>query len=167
MATAAPKSPGGRRASRPVRVLVLSGPNLVLLGRREPELYGRTTLAEIEEGLRALGSELGAAVTCRSSNHEGELVDWLHEALDRFEGVVLNPGGLTHTSVVLRDAVAAIGKPVVEVHLTNVYARERFRRRSLVAPVCVGTVGGFGAESYSLGLRALLGYLRSPARTKP
>lgn len=129
-------------------------------------MYGTTTLAQIEMSLRALGTELGARVTCRRTNHEGELVDWIHEAMDAFDGVVINPGGLTHTSVVLRDAVSAIAKPVVEVHLTNVHARERFRRRSLLTPVCVGTVGGFGAESYALGLRALLGYLRSPGRAK-
>lgn len=149
---------------RPERVLVLSGPNLSLLGRREPHVYGTTTLAEIEASLKKLGKELGATVTCRHSSHEGDLVDWLHAAMDGADGVVLNPGGLTHTSVVLRDAVSGIARPVVEVHLTNVHAREAFRHVSLLSPVCVGTVGGFGPDSYTLGLRALLGYLRSPTR---
>lgn len=156
----------GKHRTKRERVLVLSGPNLALLGRREPAVYGKTTLAEIEAGLHTLGGELGARVTCRRTNHEGELVDWIHEAIDAFDGIVINPGGLTHTSVVLRDAVAAVGTATVEVHLSNVHARERFRRRSLLAPVCVGTVAGFGADSYALGLRALLGYLRSPGRAK-
>jgi 3-dehydroquinate dehydratase II len=166
------KPVAGSSKPRPERVLVLSGPNLSLLGRREPHIYGTTTLAEIEASLRKLGKELGATVTCKHTSHEGDLVDWLHgvlseRATDGADGVVLNPGGLTHTSVVLRDAVSGIARPVVEVHLTNVHAREEFRHRSLLSPVCVGTVGGFGAESYTLGLRALLGYLRSPARRTP
>lgn len=147
-----------------MRVLVLHGPNLNLLGTREPEVYGHTTLAEIDAGLEALAQELGATVDCRQSNHEGQLVDWIHEAAAQggFEGVLINPGAYTHTSIALRDAIAGVGVPTVEIHLSNIHAREPFRRHSHLSPVCVGVVGGFGPGSYSLGLRALIDYLRSP-----
>ncbi len=144
-------------------ILVLSGPNLSLLGVREPERYGRTTLGEIEAELAALAAELDVALEARRTNHEGELLDWLHAAVGVHDGIVINPGGLTHTSVVLRDAIAGVGLPTVEVHLTNTAAREEFRHRSLVAPVAVGAIQGFGSASYTLGLRALVGYLRSRA----
>jgi 3-dehydroquinate dehydratase-2 len=146
------------------RILVLHGPNLNLLGTREPAVYGGTTLAEIDAELEALATALGATVECRQSNHEGILVDWMHEARGRFDGVVLNPAAYTHTSVALRDAIAAVALPCVEVHLTNVAAREAFRSVSLIAPVCVGTVAGFGARSYLLGFRALFDYLTAPER---
>jgi 3-dehydroquinate dehydratase-2 len=142
-----------------VKILVLHGPNLNLLGMREPHVYGHMTLAEINQRLAELGETLGCEVTCQQSNHEGMLIDWLHEARERANGVVLNPGGLTHTSVALRDAIAAIGIPVVEVHLSNTQAREEFRRHSLVAPVCLGSISGFGWYSYALGLRALANHL--------
>lgn len=138
------------------KILVLHGPNLNLLGQREPDVYGRMTLEEINQRLVDLGRELEVVVECRHSNHEGQLIDWLHEAQGTAAGVVLNPGGYTHTSVALRDAVAATALPVVEAHLSNIHARDEFRRRSLIAPVCAGTVAGFGWRSYALGLRALV-----------
>jgi 3-dehydroquinate dehydratase-2 len=143
------------------RVLILSGPNLNLLGTREPEVYGATTLDDIEQALQKLSKDLDATVECRQSNREGELIDWLHDARDSFDGVVINPGGLTHTSVSLRDGISATGLPVVEVHLSNTAARESFRHHSVTAPVCVGSVVGFGKDSYALGLRALIDYLNA------
>ncbi len=141
------------------RILVLHGPNLNLLGKREPEIYGSMTLEEINAWLTDLGETLGAEIVCEQSNHEGGLIDALHGARDWADGVVFNPGGYTHTSVALRDAVTAIGIPVVEVHLSNVDAREEFRHRSLISPVCAGKVSGFGWRSYALGLRALVDLL--------
>jgi 3-dehydroquinate dehydratase-2 len=133
-----------------------------LLGLREPEIYGKDTLADVDAQLAALATELGVQVACRQSNHEGQLIDWLHEARERFDAVLINPGGYTHTSVALRDAIAGIEKPCVEVHLSNVYRRESFRHTSLTAPVCVGSIAGFGVHSYLLGLRALATRLTMP-----
>jgi len=138
------------------KILVLSGPNLHLLGSREPEVYGRTTLAEIHTQLEADAGKGGHAVECRQSNHEGELVDWIGAAPEQFEGILLNPAALAHSSVALRDAVASVDIPTVEVHLTNVFAREEFRRTLVVAPAARGVVSGFGPQSYRLGLAALL-----------
>ena len=140
-------------------VLVLHGPNLNLLGEREPQVYGTLRLAEIDQRLALIGAGLGLEVRSYQSNSEGALIDALQEARLWAKGVVFNPGGYTHTSVALRDAVAGIGLPVVEVHLSNVYAREEFRRISMIAPACAGAIAGFGWRSYALGLHALAGLL--------
>jgi len=137
-----------------MRILFLNGPNLNLLGRREREVYGRTTLAEIEAEVRKRAANFGSKVEFRQSNLEGELVSWIQEARGKFDVIVLNAAAYTHTSIALRDAIAAVGIPTIEVHLSNVHARERFRQKSLIAPVCVGQITGFGANSYILALEA-------------
>jgi 3-dehydroquinate dehydratase-2 len=140
-----------------IRVLVLSGPNLDRLGRREPEIYGRTTLTEIHEKLAEVAPSLGAEVDCRQTAHEGALVEWIGAARDEgFAGILINPGAYTHTSYALYDAIRGCDLPVIELHLSNPDAREAFRRRSRVAPACLGRVAGFGAASYELALRGLL-----------
>jgi 3-dehydroquinate dehydratase II len=143
-----------------VRVLVLSGPNLQLLGTREPEIYGTETLGEIHGRLALRAGEVGCTVDTRQTNHEGQLIDWIGDAKGAFEGLLLNAGGYTHTSVALRDAITAVGLPCVEVHLSNPDAREPFRRRSLIAGVAMGRVTGFGGDSYLLALEGLVRWLR-------
>jgi 3-dehydroquinate dehydratase II len=150
---------GNPRGPMP-RILVLHGPNLGALGTREPDVYGRVSLETINRGLEGLAKELGCELECRQTNHEGVLIDALHNARATASGVVLNPGGLTHTSVALRDAVAAAGLPVVEVHVTNPAAREPFRHVSMISGAALGVVQGFGADSYGLALRALVGVLQ-------
>lgn len=137
-------------------LLVLHGPNLNLLGLREPEVYGSLSLNEIDQRLKKLATILGFEIKIKQSNSEGELIDLLHQASEWADGVVFNPGGYTHTSVALRDAIASIGIPVVEVHLSNISAREKFRQNSLLAGVCTGSIMGFGWQSYALGLRAFV-----------
>ena len=139
-----------------MKILILHGPNLNLLGTREPEIYGALTLSDINTKLVALAEEYRAELVCKQSNHEGDLVDALQDARLWAGGVVFNPGAYTHTSIALRDAISAIGIPVVEVHLSNVYAREEFRHFSMISAVCRGKVVGFGWRSYTLGLRALM-----------
>jgi 3-dehydroquinate dehydratase-2 len=136
-------------------ILILHGPNLNLIGQREPDIYGSLTLTEIDQKLKTYGKDLSLEVRTFQSNGEGALIDALHEAQDWASGVVFNPGGYTHTSVALRDAVAAISLPVIEVHISNVYAREEFRHKSLISPVNAGKITGFGWRSYLLALQAL------------
>lgn len=138
-----------------MKILVLHGPNLNLLGTREPEIYGSMTLSDLDMKLIEMGKELGAELKCCQSNHEGALIDALQDAQTWADGVLFNPGGYTHTSVALRDAISAIRIPVIEVHLSNVYAREEFRHTSLISAVCKGKIVGFGWRSYTLGLRVL------------
>lgn len=140
-------------------VLVLHGPNLNLLGTREPEVYGRDTLSDVNQALTEMAAAREVQLRILQSNHEGELIDAIHEARSWAAGILINPGAFTHTSYALRDALAAVEAPAVEVHLSNVHARERFRRRSVIAPVCIGQISGFGRRSYTLGLLALLDYL--------
>jgi 3-dehydroquinate dehydratase-2 len=137
-----------------MKILFLNGPNLNLLGQREPDIYGRTTLADIEAKVRERAAKLNVEVEFRQSNIEGELVNWIQAAKGKFQVIVLNDAAYTHTSVALRDAISAVGVPTIEIHLSNVHAREEFRHTSLIAPVCRGQIAGFGANSYILALEA-------------
>jgi 3-dehydroquinate dehydratase-2 len=142
-------------------ILVLHGPNLNLLGLREPKIYGSTTLADIDRLLEGDATKLQVAISCLQSNHEGTLVDAIHEARTKHQGILINAGAYTHTSVAIRDALAGVKVPTVEVHLSNIYRREEFRHHSYIAPVAIGQISGFGAASYRLGLQALVDYLKS------
>jgi 3-dehydroquinate dehydratase II len=137
-----------------MKILFLNGPNLNLLGQREPKVYGRATLADIEAAVRQRAGQLKVKIDFRQSNVEGELVDWIQQARGKFDVIVINAAAYTHTSIALRDAIAAVGLPTIEIHLSNVHAREKFRHRSLIAPVCCGQIAGFGQKSYILALEA-------------
>ena len=137
-----------------MKILFLNGPNLNLLGQREPEVYGRATLADIEVKVRERARQLKAEIDFRQSNVEGEMVDWIQQAKGRFDVIVINAAAYTHTSIALRDAIAAVGVPTIEIHLSNVHAREKFRQKSLIAPVCCGQIIGFGSKSYVLAVEA-------------
>ena len=142
------------------KILVLNGPNLNMLGRRQPQIYGRTTLGEIEKRVRALALELRVEIDFRQSNSEGELVTWIQQAADRFAALVINPAAYTHTSLALRDAVSAAGIPTVEIHISNIHSREPIRYHSFTAEVAVGQIAGFGVDSYLLGLRAAVALIK-------
>ena len=143
-----------------LKILILHGPNLNLLGQREPDVYGRDTLEGVNHLLRAEADLLKVSLEILQSNHEGVLVDSIQAAFDQFNGLLINPGAYTHTSVAIRDAIVGVAIPTVEVHLSNIYKREPFRHHSYIAPVAIGQVSGFGVDSYRLGLRALVGYLQ-------
>lgn len=139
-----------------MRILVINGPNLQMLGQRESDIYGDATLSDLESMIATESQALGCQVECRQSNHEGDLVDWIGEASGFFDGIVINPAAYTHTSIAIRDAVSASKLPVVEVHISNVHAREQFRHHSMVAPVCRGQICGLGFTGYLLAMRALV-----------
>ncbi len=139
-----------------IKILLLNGPNLNLLGEREPGIYGVNTLADLESALKSQAQALGAELICQQSNHEGQLIDWLHEARNWAQGVIFNPGAYTHTSIALADAISATGLTVIEVHLSNIYKREAFRHHSMIAPVAWGQISGLGPEGYALALKALV-----------
>ncbi|MGI5839019.1 MAG: type II 3-dehydroquinate dehydratase [bacterium] len=141
-------------------ITVIHGPNLNYLGRRETAIYGNDTLADINRQLREVGERLGLTVECIQSNHEGEIIDAIYKAAERSAALIINPGAYTHYSYAIRDALAAVGLPAVEVHLTNIYAREEFRHHSVLAPACVGQITGFGRGSYLLALQAVAGLLK-------
>jgi 3-dehydroquinate dehydratase-2 len=137
-----------------MKVLFLNGPNLNLLGQREPEVYGRTTLGDIEANVRERAVQLGVEIEFRQSNLEGELIDWIQQAKGKFDVIVINAAAYTHTSIALRDAIVAVNVPTIEIHLSNIHAREKFRQKSLIAPVCCGQITGFGPKSYILAVEA-------------
>ncbi|MEL6494266.1 MAG: type II 3-dehydroquinate dehydratase [Cyanobacteria bacterium J06623_7] len=143
-----------------ISLLVIHGPNLNLLGLREPEIYGAITLAQIDDLLRLDAAKLQVRIDCLQSNHEGVLVDAIHKARSKHQGILINAGAYTHTSVAIRDALSGVALPTVEVHLSNIYTREDFRHHSYIAPIAVGQISGFGADSYRLGLQALVNYLQ-------
>lgn len=143
-----------------MKILVINGPNLNMLGVREPEKYGSTTLAEIEKELYAYSFELGIDIETFQNNSEGAIIDKIQQTLNNFDGILINAGGYTHTSVAIRDAISSVNIPCVEIHMTNIHAREEFRHKSLLAPVCIGQITGFGKNGYKLGLKALSEYIK-------
>ena len=159
------KVAGDPYSARAMKLLFLNGPNLNLLGQREPEIYGRATLADVETKVRERAARLGAEVDFRQSNLEGELVTWIQEAKGMADVIVLNAAAYTHSSIALRDAISATGIPTVEIHLSNIHAREEFRHKSLIAPVCCGQICGFGVNSYVLGVEAAVSVIESNKKT--
>ena len=143
-----------------MKILIIHGPNLNLLGKREPEIYGKTTLSEINSQIEKEAEMLRVQVECFQSNSEGEIISKIQDAVGKFDGIVINPAGYTHTSVAIRDAISSTGVPLVEVHISNIYKREEFRHRSFVSGVAIGVVSGFGVDSYLIGLRGLVNYLK-------
>lgn len=144
-----------------MKILVINGVNMNMLGIREPEKYGSLTLKELEKELFAYSFELGIDIETYQSNHEGEIVEKIHSSRENFDGIVINAGAYTHTSIAIRDAISSVEIPTVEVHMTNIYKREEFRQHSYLAPVCIGQISGFGADSYKLGIKALVNYIES------
>lgn len=142
-----------------MKILIINGVNMNMLGIREPEKYGSMTLQDLEKELYAYSFELGIDIETYQSNHEGEIVEKIHSAKDIYDGIVINAGAYTHTSIAIRDAIASVGLPTVEIHMTNIYKREDFRHNSFIAPVCIGQISGFGSNSYKLGLNGLVNYL--------
>ena len=148
-----------------MQILIINGPNLQLLGSRERAVYGFESLDEIKQNLEGVAKSLHRVISFRQSNSEGEIVDWIGTALESFSGIIINPAAYTHTSIAIRDALAAVQLPAIEVHLSNIYAREEFRHHSYIAPVCLGQVSGFGADGYEWALRALDKYLLGEPKT--
>lgn len=144
-----------------MKIFVINGVNMNMLGIREPEKYGSMTLKDLEKSLYAFSFELGVDIDMYQSNHEGEIVEKIHSALNNADGIVVNPGAYTHTSVAIRDALSAVNIPTVEIHMTNIHSREDFRHKSLIAPVCIAQISGFGFDSYKLGLKGLVDFLKS------
>lgn len=149
-----------------MKILVINGVNMNMLGLREPEKYGTMTLKDLEKELYAFSFELGIDIETFQSNFEGEIVEKIHSAKDNFDGIIINAGAYTHTSIAIRDAIASIDVPTVEIHMTNIYRREEFRHHSYIAPVCVGQISGFGINSYKLGLKAIVNYLEQTINNK-
>lgn len=149
-----------------LHILVLNGPNLNLLGTREPHLYGSTTLADINSSLQSEANKLQVKLSCLQSNYEGKLIETVHSARELYQGIMINAGAYTHTSIGIRDALSAVRIPTVEVHLSNIYQREAFRHHSYIAPIAIGQISGFGADSYLLGLQALVNYLKKDLSQK-
>ncbi len=149
-----------------MRILIINGPNLNLLGKREPDVYGSFTLEEINNRIAALASELGVEVSFFQSNHEGELVQTIQDAMGAYQAIVINPGAYTHTSIALRDAISSTGIPTVETHISNIYKREEFRKHSYISGVAVGQISGFGPESYLLALRAAASFASANRKKK-
>lgn len=149
-----------------MKILVINGVNMNMLGIREPDKYGSMTLKDLEKNLYAYSFELGIDIETYQSNHEGEIVEKIHSAYNNADGIVINPGAYTHTSVAIRDALSAVNIPTVEIHMTNIHSREDFRHKSLIAPVCMAQISGFGFDSYKLGLKGLVNFLKSDSKIK-